>query len=609
MRIDHIAIKNMPPLDDFEITMSSNVIIIAGSNGCGKTRLKEALVQTFRKPNRPQASITLKATRQEEEAAWGGSTLAITAGQSSSELTTYLQTRTSGRMYTGALVQIESDRAVQPVKFEPLSLSTPDPDDAEFTHTLYLSPFSGRWSTLVNNIYRKSANRDQQISGYVKEHPDQIGDAALRRYPDTFAPYQQIFEKLLPGKTLQPIDPKAPKEFHYKVAGGTVLPFSMLSSGEKEVVKVAFDLVWKRITHSVILVDEPELHLHPTLTFRLIETMKEIGKGTNQLVLFTHSADLISTYYTSGNVFFIGDRSSGNQAKKLSNLRDGHETVARAAAANLGLFAVGKKIVFIEGTEASVDRTVYHRIAQASFPEAYLMPIGSVENLVALRAAVDEISQAVFGLEFFMVRDRDGLSDGVVQALEKNSRFRCLPRRHVENYLLDAETLAEVAKTFYLDSQLHHSAYLEGKLKDIASGSVMAGVLWNVRENLRVSSAIPQPKIRNVESLSISRLATELAKELAPSREHIRQQLTEESLLRDVEVAHQDFQESLETGTWQRILPGKLVFNRFCGEVLGVAAERVRQAYVEIAMERRCQVFSEPMEIFDHFSKVSQVQD
>ena len=157
----------------------------------------------------------------------------------------------------------------------------------------------------MNNIYKKSAARDQKISKFVKENPTKIGSEALTNNPDPFVSYQEMFAKLLPGKTLEPIDPKAPQEFDYRIGTSKRMPFSSLSSGEREVVKVAFDLVWKRITHSIILVDEPELHLHPTLTFRLIETLKEIGGGTNQLFLFTHSADLISTYYATGNVFFI----------------------------------------------------------------------------------------------------------------------------------------------------------------------------------------------------------------------------------------------------------------------------------------------------------------
>ena len=176
------------------------------------------------------------------------------------------------------------------------------------------------------------------------------------------------------------------------------------------------------------------------MAFRLIETLKEFGGGTNQLLLFTHSADLISTYYSSGNVFFIdSSQDADNQAHRLSDLTTAHSAVARAAGANLELFAVGKRLVFVEGEDASVDRLVYHKVAQSSFPDAYLMPIGSVENIVALRAVVDELASSIFGIDLFLIRDRDGLSEAVINALEKNDCFRCLPRRHIESYLLDPE--------------------------------------------------------------------------------------------------------------------------------------------------------------------------
>jgi hypothetical protein len=298
------------------------------------------------------------------------------------------------------VVQIDSDRAVQPVRFESFTLATEDPDDQDVNYSWYLNPFIGRWQELVNKIYKKAANRDQKIAKFVKDDPTKLGSDALTAHPDPFLPYQEVFARLLPGKTLESIDPKTPREFHYRIADSKPMPFTTLSSGEQEVVKVAFDLVWKRIIHSVILVDEPELHLHPTLTFRLIETLKGFGGGTNQLILFTHSADLISTYYSTGNVFFIDSSSDDpNQAHQLSALATAHSAVARAAGANLGLFAVGKRLVFVEGREASVDRLVYHKVAQSAFPDSYVMPIGSVENIVALRSVVDELTNAIFGID------------------------------------------------------------------------------------------------------------------------------------------------------------------------------------------------------------------
>jgi len=51
MRIDRINLQDHPPIKEFKIEISSNVVIVAGANGSGKTRLKEALVNTFRSPN------------------------------------------------------------------------------------------------------------------------------------------------------------------------------------------------------------------------------------------------------------------------------------------------------------------------------------------------------------------------------------------------------------------------------------------------------------------------------------------------------------------------------------------------------------------------------
>lgn len=385
MRIDRVSLQNFPPIKEFDVQTSSSVVIIAGANGSGKTRLKEAIVNSFRNPKRPLASLLLTATREEEEIAWKGKFIEVKAGQDSPVLREYLSTRNRAQTYVGTAVQIDSDRAVQPVKFETFTLATEDPDDQDVNYSWYLTPFIGRWQQLVNKIYKKAASRDQKIAKFVKSNPTRPGQDALAAYPDPFSAYQDVFAQLLPGKTLEPIDPKAPRDFHYRVSDSPPMAFSTLSSGEQEVVKVAFDLVWKRITHSVILVDEPELHLHPTLTFRLIETLKGFGGGTNQLVLFTHSADLLSTYYSTGNVFFIDSSTAEpNQAHQLSALVTAHSSVAKAAAANLGLFAVGKRLVFVEGQEASVDRLVYHKVAQFSFPESYVMPIGSVENILAI---------------------------------------------------------------------------------------------------------------------------------------------------------------------------------------------------------------------------------
>jgi ABC-type branched-subunit amino acid transport system ATPase component len=604
MRIDRIFLRDHPPIRLFEIETSSNVVIIAGPNGSGKTKLKNSIVQTFRAPRYPSASLKLSATREQEESAWNSHSIEVVVGRESRELEAYLQARPD--IYVGGVVQIDSNRTVEPVRFEQLSLSTPDPDDQYTKYSWYLNPFTERWPELVNKIYKKAANRDQKIAAFIKDNPDKQGKEVLKQYPDVFFPYQEVFAKLIPGKSLDPIDPKSPSEFHYRIGTSQPMPITTLSSGEQEVIRVAFNFIWKKITHSVILIDEPELHLHPSLTFRLIETLKSLGEETNQLILFTHSADLISSYYSTGSVFFIDPSvNERNQAQQLGALEDKHAAIAHATSTNLGLFAVGKRLIFVEGLEASVDRLVYHKIAQHAFPDSYVLPIGSVENILALRAVITELHQAIFGIDLFLIRDRDGLTDGLVASLEANQRFRCLSRRHVENYLLDADCLSHVATSFYLSSDRRNPARISDELFKIASSSIMTALVWNIREHIRVHGALPQPTVRNLDKVTLDELAKSISGQLSTSIGKVSTDLCQTEIEKLVHMEHSRLNNSLSSEEWTKLLPGKIIFARFCNEFFEVEAVRVREAYTDIAMRSKPSVFEEIASIFKGFAAIS----
>ena len=452
MKIEAMELNDFSPIKYLRIEKLGSTVIIAGANGSGKTRLKEAIVKTLQ--GQPLMDMTIAATRTEgeEKKYFGGSKLEIKKSVKNQILNNYMNSRKygSGR-YVGSLVQIDSDRSVQALTYSPVNWLAGDPDDVDSPSNFYFSAFTSRWQNFVNYIHQKTASRDKKLAELVKSNPDLIGRDILEKYPDPLEKYKKIFSSILPGKELLDIDPVSPREFRYKDASGPELNFGSLSSGEQEVIKVLFDVARKDIRHSVIIVDEPELHLHPTLTFRLIEALKNIGDHTNQFIFLTHSSDLISTYYSTGDVYFIDQKADGsNQAHRLSDLSHEHKEVASLIGQNLGLFAVGKKLVFVEGEESSIDRLAYQKISQIVDPEIRVIPAGSVFNIMTLSSIEEQIRKAIFGIELYMIRDRDGLSDEQILALEKNGRIKCLKRRHIENYFLDDEVLFKVAQRLYL---------------------------------------------------------------------------------------------------------------------------------------------------------------
>lgn len=604
MKIISIEITDFPPIKNLKLENLGNTVIIAGANGSGKTRLKQAIVQTLQ--GSPQINMTIGATRKEEreEKYFNGNTLVVQKGVQNNILNNYINSRKySSSGYVGSLVQIDSNRNVETLKYNPVNWLGGDPDDKETVSNFYFNPFSNRWSDFMNYIHQKSAARDKKLADELKKNPKN-GEQIINDYPDPLQKYKDIFSALLPGKELQDINPAAPREFHFKVGNSNSFPFHSLSSGEQEVVKVVFDVVRKDIKHSVIIVDEPELHLHPTLTFKLIETLKTIGDHTNQFIFLTHSADLISTYYSTGDVYFIDNIQTGaNQAHKLSELNHSHNEVVQLIGQNLGLFAVGKKIIFIEGENSSIDRLTYHSIVQKIIPEAKVIPVGSVANIITLNTIEEQIRNSIFGIDIFMIRDRDGLNEKQIEEIEKNGRIRCLKKRHIENYFLDADILYKVAEKLYITSTIEDltKEAIEEKIKDIAEKSINFNLLKNTKEFLALNHFFKVPTVKGVETKQISAIKTEIINGVKNSLGELSAGLNEFVFSSWLDSEEKRLLELLKSDDWKREFQGKIIFNKLCSDLLKTDSVRVRQAYVDIALLEKPEVFKDIAEIFESF--------
>lgn len=603
MKISSLRLVDFSPIKHFALEGLGSTVIIAGANGSGKTRLMQAIVSTIQ--GNSLMDMTVQSTRPEEEVEqyFNGSEVRITKGTPSQELTNYIKTRTYGSSrYVGSLVKIDSTRSVQSVQYPKVNWLGGDPDDVDGVGNYYFSSFSNRWQQFVTYIHQKSAARDKKLAEVMKSDPSQTGTEILSKYPDPFKKYQKIFKETLPGKELLDINPANPSEFKYKTPDGLELPFSNLSSGEQEIIKILFDVARKDIRHSIIIVDEPELHLHPTLAFQLIESLKGIGDHTNQYIFLTHSSDLISTYYSTGDVYFIDSSQSGdNQAHRLGDIINEHPDLVQVVGQNLGLFAVGKKLVFVEGEDSSIDRLSYQKIAQSIDPEIRILPVGSVLNIMALNNIEQQIRQAVFGIELYMVRDRDGLSDSQIATLEQNGRVRVLKRRHIENYFLDPQVLFEVANRLYLDKKHPELSanYINDKMADIAKNSLPLNILQNTKEHIALNHSLAPPSVRNVHKKSRDETIDELVGSMSEITERLASDLDRESLRHWVNEEANRLERSLETGQWKVEFQGKYLFRQICASVLHDDPLKVQHAYVDIALEKHPNVLRDIVDIFN----------
>jgi len=604
MKIDSLEISDYQPIKHLKLENLGNTIIIAGENGSGKTRLKQAIVQTLQGTS--VMDMTLIATREEEEDPkyFSGKSLTVKKGVQNPVLKNYINSRKYGAgRFVGSLVQIDSDRNIKTISYSAVNWLGGDPDDKDTSTNFYIQPFTNRWQDFMHYIHQKSAARDKKIADELKKDPT-TGEQIIRNHPDPIEKYKEIFADLLPGKELQNINLSAPKEFQYKDNSGSILPFSSLSSGEQEVIKVVFDVVRKEIRHSVIILDEPELHLHPTLAFKMIETLKAIGDHTNQFIFLTHSADLISTYYSTGDVYFIDAVQTGaNQAHKLSELRHSHKEVVHLIGQNLGLFAVGKKLIFVEGENSSIDRLTYHAIAQKVLPDAKVIPVGSVTNIITLNIIEEQIRNSIFGIDLYMIRDRDGLEINQIEEIEKHGRVRFLRKRHIENYYLDSEILYKVSEHLYLTvtNTALTKEYIESEIKKIAEGSINFNLLKNAKEYLALNHFFRIPTVKDIATKSIELIKTEIIAGVNNSIGRLSVGLDEALLGAWLDKEEENLKRLLYTDEWKNDFHGKFIFLRLCSDVLKEDSLRVRQAYVDIALLENPAIFNDIANIFMTF--------
>lgn len=78
----------------------------------------------------------------------------------------------------------------------------------------------------------------------------------------------------------------------FRNSTGSEFDITGLSSGEKQLFLRALALKFLELNNSVILIDEPEISLHPQWQKKIIDVYESIGKN-NQIIIATHSPHII----------------------------------------------------------------------------------------------------------------------------------------------------------------------------------------------------------------------------------------------------------------------------------------------------------------------------
>lgn len=212
---------------------------------------------------------------------------------------------------------------------------------------------------------------------------------------------------------------------------------SDMSDGER----VVFYLVGQCLAappNAVIVIDEPEIHLHRAIQSRLWNLI-EARRPDCQFVYVTHDVDFAASRHGAVKVWL---KSYDGAAWEWSvvPLDQG-----MPEALLLELIGSRKPVLFVEGDRESIDGWIY----AAAYPEFTVVPNGSCEAVIHNVAAFRRL-KALHALDCYGLVDRDHRSEEELQGLANQGVF-ATEVAQVENLFLTEATLEALCQRLSID--------------------------------------------------------------------------------------------------------------------------------------------------------------
>jgi hypothetical protein len=239
-------------------------------------------------------------------------------------------------------------------------------------------------------------------------------------------------------------------EFNYST--GELTMFCLEDRMTREIYWVGFGFqIWcQLLTHlsraaedTLVVVDEPEIYLHPDVQRQLLGIVRDIGADA---LLATHSSEIIAEADPTEILMIDKRRHTAERLKSVAGVQRALEAVGSAQNIALTALARSRRVLFVEGLD---DFRLLRRFARKLGMQELgsgigVTPLksggfGSWERITILASGIAEALGAP--LMIGAIYDRDYFCEEqvaeVLAALEKSLKLAwVLERKEIENYLL-----------------------------------------------------------------------------------------------------------------------------------------------------------------------------
>ena len=312
MKIEKVHIKNIKGIKDLELSFRKDneildVIVLAGVNGSGKTTILESIKDFFYNKN-----INYDEPKK--------SNVNLNIFFEDFEKKNIEEAEKSSNNYKQPLWNFFN--ALQSYQYEKYN-----------NNGLYQNLIAKRFENPPKIIYVPANNSFEEVETETStllrnyEFINVVNSELMEDIPSYIATRRNYLATIEEDLTMKEITNKVVNEINsifdileldvklkgfskdektmpiFENSAGEEFNINDLSSGEKQLFLRTLSIKMLEPKNSIILIDEPELSLHPKWQQRIIEVYKKIGEN-NQIIIATHSPHILGSV-SNENIFIL----------------------------------------------------------------------------------------------------------------------------------------------------------------------------------------------------------------------------------------------------------------------------------------------------------------
>ena len=326
MKIEKVHIKNVKGIKNLELSFKKNnkildLIVLAGVNGSGKTTILESIKDFFNNKNvnydEPKKSnVNLNIFFEEFEKK------KIKEAEKSSNnnkrpLWDFFSALQNYEIYIKRSDKHYHTHIAKKFDIPPKIIYVPAENKFEEIQT-YSTTLSKEYK-FINTI---NSNVIRDIPSYIATRRNYLAtieeDLTMKEITNKVVnEINGIFDILELDVKLKGFSKNEKTMPVFENSAGEEFDINDLSSGEKQLFLRTLSIKMLEPKNSIILIDEPELSLHPKWQQRIIEVYKKIGEN-NQIIVATHSPHILGSV-SNENIFILYRNENGKIEAKTGD--------------------------------------------------------------------------------------------------------------------------------------------------------------------------------------------------------------------------------------------------------------------------------------------------